>query len=708
MDDENINEYEDLSIRISELPETSNVDNEDDYLILSHPTTASTSDYLTYKIHPNQLASQGVTYTAGDHININSSNVISATYDVATSSDPGLMSTSDKTKLDGIESGANNYELPIASASDLGGVKVGSGLSINVEGALSADTIPEATTTTAGLMSSSDKSKLDGVATNANNYVLPTASDTTLGGVKVGSGLSINDDILSTDPIPDATTSASGLMSATDKTKLNGLSPYTLPAATTSSLGGVKVGSGLSIDTTGELSVDQYQLPIASSSTLGGVKIGSGISIASDGTISTTGGGGGSSTLSGLQDVDIQSPQPDQVLKYDSTNNKWINASGGGGGSSSLAGLSDVTISTPGSNQALLYDTGSASWHNAGIDYSNITNTPTLATVATSGAYADLSGTPTLATVAITGAYSDLSGTPTLAAVATSGDYTDLSNTPTIPAAQVNSDWNSSSGVSEILNKPTLATVATTGAYSDLSGTPTIPDGLADLTDDVNISSPTDGQILKYDGTSSKWVNGTGGGGGASALDDLTDVDITTPSDGQTLVYDGTNSKWINGAGSGGGSAKQTAVTQAQYNALIQAGTVDQTMEYFITDGIPSSVEYYHNYSTTEHIVGSWLDGSIIYEKTYTTDFVQGSTYVDIDVSNENIDTIFSCEGLLKASPEESIQQMVVIPYGASNLIYINIISTHDGYVRINRQQGHFYGNTPTIWITIRYSKSST
>jgi hypothetical protein len=61
-----------------------------------------------------------------------------------------------------------------------------------------------------------------------------------------------------------------------------------------------------------------------------------------------------------------------------------------------------------------------------------------------------------------------------LATVATSGSYNDLSNKPTIPAAQVNSDWNSSSGVSQILNKPTLATVATTGAYSDLSGKPTL------------------------------------------------------------------------------------------------------------------------------------------------------------------------------------------------------------------------------------------
>ena len=55
-------------------------------------------------------------------------------------------------------------------------------------------------------------------------------------------------------------------------------------------------------------------------------------------------------------------------------------------------------------------------------------------------------------------------------------DYSDITNTPTIPAAQVNSDWNSSSGVSEILNKPTLATVATSGSYNDLSNKPLLPD----------------------------------------------------------------------------------------------------------------------------------------------------------------------------------------------------------------------------------------
>ena len=58
--------------------------------------------------------------------------------DLATTSNPGLMSAADKTKLDAIDP-ESGYELPIASASTLGGVKVGTNLSINsTTGVLSA------------------------------------------------------------------------------------------------------------------------------------------------------------------------------------------------------------------------------------------------------------------------------------------------------------------------------------------------------------------------------------------------------------------------------------------------------------------------------------------------------------------------------------------------------------------------------------------
>lgn len=58
------------------------------------------------------------------------------TYSVATSSANGLMSSADKSKLDGIENGANNYVLPAAGTS-LGGVKQGAA----VEDATSAEDI---------------------------------------------------------------------------------------------------------------------------------------------------------------------------------------------------------------------------------------------------------------------------------------------------------------------------------------------------------------------------------------------------------------------------------------------------------------------------------------------------------------------------------------------------------------------------------------
>ena len=47
------------------------------------------------------------------------------TYSTATTSSAGLMSAADKTKLDGIASGANKYTLPVATTSALGGVRIG-------------------------------------------------------------------------------------------------------------------------------------------------------------------------------------------------------------------------------------------------------------------------------------------------------------------------------------------------------------------------------------------------------------------------------------------------------------------------------------------------------------------------------------------------------------------------------------------------------
>ena len=59
---------------------------------------------------------------------------------------------------------------------------------------------------------------------------------------------------------------------------------YILPTATSSTLGGVKIGDNINIDSGGHISV-----PVASASSVGLVKAGTGLAISSDGTLTATG-----------------------------------------------------------------------------------------------------------------------------------------------------------------------------------------------------------------------------------------------------------------------------------------------------------------------------------------------------------------------------------------------------------------------------------
>lgn len=79
-------------------------------------------------------------------------------------------------------------------------------------------------------------------------------------------------------------------------------SNYTLPSATTSTLGGVIIGSGISVTSNGTISVNStggnYTLPPGTTSTLGGFIVGNGLSVTSNGTLSVT-----SSSSGGIQQL---------------------------------------------------------------------------------------------------------------------------------------------------------------------------------------------------------------------------------------------------------------------------------------------------------------------------------------------------------------------------------------------------------------------
>jgi hypothetical protein len=103
--------------------------------------------------------------------------------------------------------------------------------------------------------------------------------------------------ITSTAPVNADWNATSGLAEILNKPSIP--SAYTLPIASSTVLGGIKVGANLTINpSTGVLDANagSYTLPTASASVLGGIKIGSGLTIDGNGVVDVNVGGGNTLT----------------------------------------------------------------------------------------------------------------------------------------------------------------------------------------------------------------------------------------------------------------------------------------------------------------------------------------------------------------------------------------------------------------------------
>jgi hypothetical protein len=227
---------------------------------------------------------------------------------------------------------ATPYTLPVASATVLGGVKQGTGVTIAGDGTIS-------------LTSGGSISQVSSVGTGTSLVNNTGAA----GGVAMLKSLAAGSNITIT---PDG---ANQTLTITAN--------QTITPATTTAIGGVIVKAGLAVDGSGNLS-----LAAPTGVNLGGVKAGTGISIAGDGTISVTAVGGvtsvsgqtgavvvsatDTSTASGTSLITASGSTTGTIqirrivagtgitLATDGNNNLQINSSATGGVSSITAGTS--------------------------------------------------------------------------------------------------------------------------------------------------------------------------------------------------------------------------------------------------------------------------------------------------------------------------------------------------------------------------------
>lgn len=196
---------------------------------------------------PNSLTFTGATTGTWNGSAAKTVNI--PTYSNASTSSAGLMSTSDKSKLNGIASGAEVNQNAFSN------VVVGSTT-------IAADSKTDTLTLTAGSnITLTPNATNDSITISASgsSYSLPLASNSTRGGIKLSSSTQGG--------TPNGITTTSGRtyavqVNSNEQAVVNVPwtdTTYTLPNATSSVLGGVKVGNGL-VASSGVLSVTAPQV----------------------------------------------------------------------------------------------------------------------------------------------------------------------------------------------------------------------------------------------------------------------------------------------------------------------------------------------------------------------------------------------------------------------------------------------------------------
>ena len=395
---------------------------------------------------------------------------------------------------------------------------------------------------------------------------------------------------------------------------------------------------------------------------------------------------GGSSTLAGLSDVTLTSPTNNQVLKYDSTNNMWVNAADSGVSSVTVTqvqstGTKIATVNVDGTSTDLYTPTGVSS-----VAVNQIQTTGTkIATVTVDSVATDLYA-PTGGGASSFAGLSDVSiDTLTLATGqvpiynsvsqkwengTTSGGHTIVDDSGTSLTQRTNLQFNGAYSEDNSTDDTTEVNVVremTKAEFEQL--TPAEQVGFINITD-ITGGNDDRFQPIIYSEEEREigvWTDGKPLYEKAIYCDvfpNSTSKNLSTPPNIDALIDVGgfMKSKTLTGyfrtlpfaAGgsndvrvdlNGGTLRVVTFSDWSSYDGYIivrYTKTTDAAGSgQWTPQGVPA-----HHYSTNEKVVGTWIDGKTLYEKTVVIQSLPSSaSLVDYPHNISNIDTICTSWG---------------------------------------------------------------
>lgn len=195
---------------------------------------------------------------------------------------------------------------------------------------------------------------------------------------------------------------------------------------------------------------------------------------------------------------------------------------------------------------------------------------------------------------------------------------------------------------------------------------------------------------------------------GSSNLSDLKDVDLIDPEEGETLIYDGEGG-WTNGPAGQTYSDFTGATSQsAGAHGLVPAPTTGDISKFLKGDGTWATVpmpsfDYSNtspeamNFSTDEKVIGTWIDGKPLYQKTVDCGTMPIATTKEIPLNISNVDKIVYAIGGANRSSDSTY---ISFPDNPPCDLYI--CNGNAYLVTTTDKSGYTY-----TYLTLRYTKTT-
>ena len=367
------------------------------------------------------------------------------------------------------------------------------------------------------------------------------------------------------------------------------------------------------------------------------------------------------------------------------------NSGGGGGGASALTDLVDVAISSPTNGQALVYNATSQKWENQTIGGGSGTLT-SIGLVMPTGF--SVSPATLTANGSFTVSFANGYALPTTADVnkgVTAYGWGNHANAGYLTSSDLNGyatqTWVGQQGFalsSNVYSKTDadskfLTIVAFENLFNAMAS-----DGT------TKIDAPYASSVASIKAKFGLWTQqylsalglNSGGSGSSVALSDLVDVSISSPTNGQVLKYNSTSGKWENAAESGGGGGTGT-VTSITAGTGLSGGTITTSG----TIAINSTYQSYISHGETAYGWGNHADAG------YLTGITSNMVTTALGFTPLSNATTFwgqaSSNGVVSGSIEAGLSGGVITGFHSIELNSHGSLSNYGGFIDF-----HFDGSS--------------